>query len=83
MPIFLLFSFIYPILIQNFKMFILSLATYLIFVFTNYLLNLIVVNAKRFSKYIKDYFSLAFAVLFTGLGPLYSFFLKEKIKTER
>lgn len=83
MPIFLLFSFIYPILIQNFKMFILSLATYLIFVFTNYLLNLIVVNAKRFSKYIKNYFSLAFAVLFTGLGPLYSFFLKEKIKTER
>ncbi len=83
MPIFLLFSFIYPILIQNFKMFILSLATYLIFVFTNYLLNLIIVNAKRFSKYIKNYFSLAFAVLFTGLGPLYSFFLKEKIKTER
>lgn len=83
MPIFLIFSFIYPIFIQNLKMLILALVTYLIFVFTNYLLNLIVVNVKRFSKYIKNYFSLAFAVLFTGLGPLYSFFLKEKVKTER
>lgn len=83
MPIFLIFSLIYPIFIQNFKMLILSFVTYLIFVFTNYLLNLVIVNAKRFSKYIKNYFSLAFAILFTGLGPLYSFFLKEKIKTER
>lgn len=83
MPIFLIFSFIYPIFVQNLKMLILALVTYLIFVFTNYLLNLVIINAKRFSKYIKNYFSLTFAILFTGLGPLYSFFLKEKVKTER
>ena len=68
---------------RNYISLSLAMCTYLIFVFTNYLLNLIVINRKRFFKYIKDYFSICLAVLFTGIGPLYSLFLKEKIKTER
>ena len=43
----------------------------------------LVVNFKRFKVYIKDYFSTCLSILFTGLGPLYSLFLKEKVKTER
>ena len=49
----------------------------------NYILNLLAVNFKRFKVYIKDYFSTCLSILFTGLGPLYSLFLKEKVKTER
>lgn len=83
MPIFLIYTFIYPIIIKSYTFLILSICTYLFFVFTNYLLNLIVINKKRFFKYIKHFFSLCLAVLFTGIGPLYSLFLKEKVKTER
>ena len=83
MPMFLIYTFIYPIMTRNYISLSLAMCTYLIFVFTNYLLNLIVINRKRFFKYIKDYFSICLAVLFTGIGPLYSLFLKEKIKTER
>jgi len=83
MPIFLIYTFIYPIIIKNYIFLLFAICTYLLFVFTNYLLNLIVVNKKRFSKYINNFFSLCLAVLFTGMGPLYSLFLKEKIKTER
>ena len=83
MPIFLIYTFIYPIIIKNYILLLFAICTYLLFVFTNYLLNLIVVNKKRFSKYINNFFSLCLAVLFTGMGPLYSLFLKEKIKTER
>ena len=43
----------------------------------------LVVNFKRFKVYIKDYFSPCLSILFAGLGPLYSLFLKEKVKTER
>ena len=43
----------------------------------------LVVNFKRFKVYIKDYFSTCLSILFTGLGPLYSLFIKEKVKTER
>ena len=43
----------------------------------------LVVNFKRFKVYIKDYFSTCLSILFNGLGPLYSLFLKEKVKTER
>lgn len=83
MPIFLIYTFIYPIIIKNYTFLLLSICTYLFFVFTNYLLNLIMINKKRFFKYIKHFFSLCLAVLFTGIGPLYSLFLKEKVKTER
>lgn len=83
MPIFLIYTFIYPIIIKNYTFLLFAICTYLLFVFTNYFCNLVVINKKRFLKYIKSFFSLALAVLFTGLGPLYSLFLKEKIKTER
>ena len=83
MPIFLIYTFIYPAIIKNYTFSLFAICTYLIFVFTNYFCNLIVINKKRFLKYIKNFFSLASAILFTGLGPLCSLFLKEKIKTER
>lgn len=83
MPIFLIYSLIYPLITKNYIFLFLSICTYLIFVFTNYLFNLIIVNKKRFIKYTKDYFSSCLAILFTGIGPLYSLFLKKKIKTER
>ena len=83
MPIFLIYTFIYPIIIKNHVFLLFAICTYLLFVFTNYLLNLIVINKKRFFKYIKNFFSLCLTILFTGLCPLYSLFLKEKIKTER
>lgn len=83
MPIFLIYTFIYPLIIKNYMFLLLATSIYLIFVFTNYLLNLIVIDKKRFVKYIKNYFSTCLAVLFTGIGPIYSFFLKEKIKTKR
>lgn len=83
MPIFLIYTFIYPIIIKNYIFLLLSLCTYLTFIFTNYLLNLIVINKKRFSLFIKNFFSVCIAVLLTGIGPLYSLFLKKKIKTER
>lgn len=83
MPIFLIYTFIYPLIIRNYVLLLLAICTYLIFVFTNYLLNLIVINKKRFSKLIPDFFSICISVLLTGIGPFYSLFLKEKIKTER
>ncbi len=83
MPIFILYTFIYPIIIQNYKPLLLSIVTYLIFIFVNYFLNLLIVNFKRFNMYIKNYFSTCLAVLITCAGPIYSLFLKEKIKTER
>ena len=83
MPIFLIYTFIYPAIIKNYTFLLFAICTYLLFVFTNYFCNLIVINKKRFFKYIKNFFSLSLSVLFTGFGPLYSLFLKEKIKTER
>lgn len=83
MPLFLLYSFIYPVFIKNYSLLMISICSYLIFVFVNYLANLIVVDKKRFGKYLKNYFSLALAILFTGIGPVYSLFLKEKVKTPR
>lgn len=83
MPIFLIYSLIYPLVTNNHIFLHLAIFSYLIFVFVNYLLNLIVVNKKRFAQYIKNYFSCCIAILFTGIGPLYSLFLKKKIKTER
>lgn len=83
MPMFLIYTFIYPLLSKNYIFFLLSICVYLTFVFTNYLLNLIVINKKRFCIYIKNFFSICLAILFTGIGPLYSLFLKEKVKTER
>ena len=83
MPMFLIYTFIYPIIIKNYILLLFSICTYSIFVFVNYLMNLIVIDRKRFRKYILNYFSLCISILFTGIGPLYSFFLKEKIKTPR
>ncbi len=83
LPMFLIYTFIYPLVIQNYIFLLLSIGIYLIFVFTNYFLNLIIVDKKRFSKYVKNFLSVCVAVLLTGIGPLYSFFLKEKKKTER
>ena len=83
MPIFLIYTFIYPTIIKNYTFLLFAICTYLLFVFTNYFCNLIVINKKRFSKYIKNFFSLCIAVLFTGIGPLYSLFLNKKVKTER
>ena len=83
MPIFLIYTFIYPIIIKNYILLVFSICTYFLFVFINYLLNLIVVNTKRFRKYMLYYFYLCLSILLTGLGPLYSFFLKEKVKTPR
>lgn len=83
MPICLIYSLIYPLIVRNYFLLFLAICSYLTFVFTNYILNLIVVNKKRFVKYIKDYFSCCVAILFTSIGPLYSLFLKKKIKTER
>ena len=83
MPILLLYSFIYPIVTCRFSLLLPAITIYLVFVFVNYILNLLVVNFKRFKVYIKDYFSTCLSILFTGLGPLYSLFLKEKVKTER
>ena len=83
MPIFIIYSFIYPVIIQNYVFFFLSICMYLVFIFVNYFLNLLIVNKKRFYMYVKSYFSTCIAVLFTGIGPLYSLFLKQKVKTER
>lgn len=83
MPIFIIYTFLYPIIIQNYILLLLAICTYLTFIFINYFLNLLVINKKRFYIYIKNYFSVCLAVLFTGIGPLYSLFLKEKIKTKR
>ena len=83
MPIFIIYTFIYPIIIHNYIFLFLSISTYLVFIFINYFLNLLIVNRKRFYIYIKSYFSTCIAVLFTGIGPLYSIFLKQKVKTER
>ena len=83
MPIFIIYTFIYPVLIQNYVFFFLSICMYLVFIFVNYFLNLLIVNKKRFYMYVKSYFSTCIAVLFTGIGPLYSLFLKQKVKTER
>lgn len=83
MPIFLIYTFTYPIVINNYTFLLFAICTYLLFAFTNYFCNLVVINKKRFLKYIKNFFSLCLALLFTGTGPLYSLFLKEKIKTER
>lgn len=83
MPIFIIYTFIYPIIIQNYVFLLLSICTYLAFIFINYFLNLLIVNRNRFFIYIKNYFSACVAVLFTGIGPLYSPFLKQKIKTKR
>ena len=83
MPIFIIYTFIYPIIMQNYVFFFLSICMYLVFIFVNYFLNLLIVNKKRFYMYIKSYFSTCIAVIFTGIGPLYSLFLKQKVKTER
>ena len=83
MPIFILYTFIYPIISRSDKLFLLAIVTYLAFVFVNYLLNILVVNFKRFHSCIKNYFSTCLAVLLTCTCPIYSLFLKEKIKTER
>ena len=83
MPIFIIYTFIYPIIMQNYVFLFLSICTYLVFIFINYFLNLFIVSRKRFYIYIKSYFSTCIAVLFTGIGPLYSLFLKQKVKTER
>lgn len=83
MPIFLIYTFIYPLIIKNHILLLLAICTYLTFIFTNYLLNLIVIDQKRFSKLLQNFFSICISVLLTGIGPLYSLFLKEKIKTER
>ena len=83
MPIFIIYTFIYPIIIQNYIFLFLSICTYLVFIFINYFLNLLIVNRKRFYIYMKSYFSTCIAILFTGIGPLYSLFLKQKVKTER
>ncbi len=83
MPIFIIYTFIYPILIHNYVFLFLSVCTYLAFIFINYFLNLFIVNRRRFYIYIKNYFSTCISVLFTGIGPLYSLFLKQKVKTER
>ena len=40
-------------------------------------------GSNSLKKGIKNYFSSCLAILFTGIGPLYSLFLKKKIKTER
>ena len=83
MPIFILYTFIYPIISRSDKLFLLAIVTYLAFVFVNYFLNILVVNFKRFHSCIKNYFSTCLAGLRTCTGPIYSLFLKEKIKTER
>ena len=83
MPIFIIYTFIYPLIIHNYIFLFLSIFTYLVFIFINFFLNLLIVNRKRFYIYIKSYFSTCIAVLFTGIGPLYSLFLKQKVKTER
>lgn len=83
MPIFIIYTFIYPIIIHNYVFLFLSICTYLVFIFINYFLNLFIVSRKRFHIYIKSYFSTCISVLFTGFGPLYSLFLKQKLKTER
>ena len=83
MPAFLIYSFIYPLLIKNYILSLLSILVYSTFIFVNYFLNLIIVNKNRFKKYIRNYFSCFIAILFTGFGPIYSLFLKNKVKTER
>lgn len=83
MPIFLIYSFIYPTIILNSKLLILAICSYLIFCFVNYTLNLIIVCKEKFKIYLKDYFALIFSIMLTGIGPAKSFFLKEKKKTPR
>lgn len=83
MPIFIIYTFIYPTILQDYKLLFIAIITYLIFIFVNYFLNLLVVNLKRFYACIKNYFSTCLAVPLTCIGPIYSLFLKEKIKTER
>lgn len=83
MPIFIIYTFIYPMLTQNYIFLLLAICIYLIFIFVNYLANLLIVNKKRFYLYFRNYFSVCLSVLLTCLGPLYSLFLKEKVKTKR
>lgn len=83
MPIFIIYTFIYPIIIQNYAFLLFAICTYLIFIFVNYFVNLLIVNKKRFCLYVRNYFSVCLAVFLTCLGPLYSLFLKEKVKTKR
>ena len=45
----------------------------------NFYFNKVIIDITA----IKNYFSSCLAILFTGIGPLYSLFLKKKIKTER
>lgn len=83
MPFFIIYTFIYPTILQDYKLLLLAIFTYLVFIFVNYFFYLLVVNFKRFHTYIKNYFSTCLAVLLTCIGPIYSLFLKEKIKTAR
>ena len=76
MPIFIIYTFIYPIIMQNYVF-------YFFYYIHTYSLFLFIVSRKRFYIYIKSYFSTCISVLFTGFGPLYSLFLKQKVKTER
>ena len=83
MPFFIIYTFIYPTILQDYKLLLLAIFTYLVFIFVNYFFYLLVVNFKRFHSCIKNYFSTCLAVLLTCTCPIYSLFLKEKIKTER
>lgn len=80
-PFFILFSLVYPLLIQNSELFILSIILYLIFAFINYFY--IVHNFSNKKLGITSYFSTCIALMLTNLGPIYSFFAKEKHKTPR
>ena len=84
LPIFLNFTFIFPLIIKNGFLFFISLLVFLLFVYFNYFANLFVIKKEFNIKFsIKLFFFTCISILLTNLGPIYSFFIKEKFKTAR
>lgn len=82
-PMLIFYTLIYPILINNYNLFLYSIIIYALFVFFNYYMNFLIVDFKRFKKYILNFPFTLISILLTNLGPLYSFLLKKKTKTPR
>lgn len=84
MPIFILYSFIFPLINLNPLAFISSVLIYLLFAYVNYCLNIKIVQKFihfKFSNNISVFFGTCIALLLTNLGPIFSFFTNEKHKT--
>ena len=84
LPIFLIFALIFPLIIKQGVLFLISLLIFTLFICFNYFANLFILKKFLNIKFtFKLFFSTCIAVLLTNLGPVYSFFIKEKFKTAR